>query len=76
MALVDVIARISHKIKEKTSENKACLSGGVFGNRLLITNTIDRLSDMGFDVYVNEQVPAGDAGISVGQAYYLMLKED
>jgi hydrogenase maturation protein HypF len=31
---------------------------------------------MGFDVYVNEQVPAGDAGISVGQAYYLMLKEE
>ena len=76
MALVDVIARICQMVKEKTGESKVCLSGGVFGNRLLITNTIDRLSDMGFDVYVNEQVPAGDAGISVGQAYYLMLKEE
>jgi hydrogenase maturation protein HypF len=56
MALVDVITRICQMVKEKTGESKACLSGGVFGNRLLITNTIDRLSDMGFDVYVNEQV--------------------
>ena len=76
MALTDTIVRMCQLIRNKRGENKVCLSGGVFGNRLLLSKTIDRLSDFGFDVYVNEQVPAGDAGISVGQAYYLMLKEE
>lgn len=76
MALTDIIVRMCLLIRDKRGENKVCLSGGVFGNRLLLSKTIDRLSDSGFEVYVNEQVPAGDAGISVGQAYYLMLKED
>ncbi|WP_029232132.1 carbamoyltransferase HypF [Butyrivibrio sp. VCB2006] len=76
MALSDVIVRVCEYIKENKKESKVCLSGGVFGNRLLLTNTYQKLLESGFEVFVNELVPAGDAGISVGQAYYLMLKED
>jgi hydrogenase maturation protein HypF len=30
-----------------------------------------QLTDRGYDVYVNERVPSGDGGISLGQAYAL-----
>ena len=76
MALVDMIAGIGRIIRDKKGENKVCLSGGVFGNRMLLERSLDRLQEEGFEVFVNELVPAGDAGISVGQAYYLMLKEE
>lgn len=45
------------------------LSGGTFQNRILLEQTIKCLEEKGYRVYINEQVPAGDGGICLGQAY-------
>jgi hydrogenase maturation protein HypF len=44
------------------------LSGGVFQNRRLLTQTADRLEELGLRVLVPERLPANDGGISYGQA--------
>ncbi len=76
LAIVEGICKVCSKARDEYGEKKICLSGGVFGNRLLLSRSVERLRSMGFEVYVNEIVPAGDAGISLGQAYYGLLKED
>lgn len=45
------------------------LSGGVFANRVLLKACLERFEGAGFKVYINEQVPAGDGGIALGQIY-------
>ncbi|MDC7295279.1 carbamoyltransferase HypF [Butyrivibrio sp. DSM 10294] len=76
VAITTAIKSVCDIIREETGEKKVCLSGGVFMNRLLLTKTINLLSISGYEVYWNQQVPASDAGISLGQAYYgLMLSE-
>lgn len=45
------------------------LSGGTFQNRILLERTICRLEEQGYMVYINEQVPPGDGGLCLGQAY-------
>ncbi|MEI6056280.1 MAG: carbamoyltransferase HypF, partial [Lentisphaerota bacterium] len=58
---------VSHAVTKKHIKT-VVLSGGVFMNRLLTSLVIDRLSKMGFDVFINEKVPSNDGGISFGQA--------
>ncbi len=72
-ALSDNINKVCKLLRKDTDEEKVCLSGGVFANRLLLQRTIEELSENGFKVYTNEIVPSGDAGISLGQAYYGLL---
>ena len=62
-------------IRDEHKENNVCLSGGVFANRILLEKAVGALSEDGFSVYTNEFVPAGDAGISLGQAYYGLLSQ-
>ncbi|GAA4039318.1 carbamoyltransferase HypF [Nonomuraea soli] len=52
----------------ETGVSTVCLSGGVFQNRLLAVDVLDRLEAAGFDAYIGERVPVNDAGISFGQA--------
>ena len=75
MAFAKSLKEICIAIRNDVGENKVCLSGGVFANRLLLRETIKELSNEDFTVYTNELVPAGDAGISLGQAYYGILKD-
>ena len=62
---------VSHcvRIREESGENRVALSGGVFANVLLAEACIAALGRNGFDVYMNEAVPANDGGISLGQAW-------
>ena len=53
----------------KEEPGQIALSGGTFQNRILLEETIGRLEAEGFLVYINEQVPSGDGGICLGQAY-------
>lgn len=75
MAIVDMIVRCCMIIREENGENKVCLSGGVFNNRLILTKSIKALLDEGFNVFWNQKVPLGDGGISLGQAYYGLMYE-
>lgn len=51
------------------------LSGGVFNNKIITENTIKLLEENNFKVYINEQIPCGDGGIALGQAYIASLEE-
>ncbi len=73
MAVADLVPKVCKIIRDKKSENKVCLSGGTFNNRIILTKATELLKKEGFEVFWNRKVPLGDGGISVGQAYYGML---
>jgi len=56
-----VAARGSH------GELRIGLTGGVFQNDVLTSQTVKLLADNGFDVFVPEQLPCNDAALSFGQ---------
>ena len=47
------------------------LSGGTFQNSLLLKLLIPKLKNLGYNVYINSQVPSGDGGLALGQMYCL-----
>ena len=67
-ALVDALAQVADLVRNRTGLNRVCLSGGTFHNVYLSTRLESRLSDSGFEVFVHSEVPAGDGGLSLGQA--------
>lgn len=66
--IATVIATICNLLRTKLGINKTCLSGGVFQNERLLSRTKNLLTTDGFKVYTNNQVPANDGGLSLGQA--------
>lgn len=68
-AIVDMIEQVCEIVREEMEVNQIALCGGVFLNRILTNETINRLSNRNFKVYINEKVPIGDGGICLGQAY-------
>lgn len=54
--------------RAKTGLDKVVLSGGVFNNYLLLEELSGLLKEQAFTVLTQKQVPAGDGGISLGQA--------
>lgn len=65
----EICSRLAAEVWEDSVQKQAALGGGTFQNRILLEETIRRLEAEGFQVYMNEQVPAGDGGICLGQAY-------
>lgn len=66
--LVEVFARAAASIRERTSLNRICLSGGTFHNTYLMESLSAKLGALGFEVFTHSEVPAGDGGLSLGQA--------
>ena len=64
-----IILDVCMKIKKETGLKRVVLSGGVFQNRYLLGKTLTLLSERGFTVFTNHQVPANDGGISLGQLF-------
>ncbi len=64
--IVSVCRKLSLLLKCKMP---VALSGGCFNNRLLLQLVESKLRREHFSVYSNEQVPAGDGGLALGQAY-------
>ncbi len=56
-------------MREIAGIGRVALSGGVFQNLLLRELLVPLLIDSGFEVFLNEKVPPGDGGISVGQIW-------
>ena len=69
-ALSNAIVCGAEKIRKQTGENKVCLSGGVFQNRLLLSLAKAGLKNGGFQVYYNKKHPIGDGGLALGQLYF------
>jgi hydrogenase maturation protein HypF len=52
------------------------LTGGVFQNQLLLSNLNEWLTGRGLIVWINHAVPAGDGGLSLGQAAIASLRAE
>ena len=63
-----VFLDVAERIRDKTGLNRVCLSGGCFLNALLLETMIAELRERLFEVFFHTEVPAGDGGISLGQA--------
>ena len=59
---------------ESFSVTQIALCGGCFANRILLESCESELQKRGFAVYYNQKVSCGDGGISLGQAYYGLLR--
>ncbi|MCR5416014.1 MAG: carbamoyltransferase HypF [Pseudobutyrivibrio sp.] len=69
-AVADYIVAVANKNKKHLdANNQIVLSGGTFLNTILLERTIDLLEDAGYNVYTAQQLPPGDGGICLGQAY-------
>lgn len=66
--LIAMFTRLAENLRDRTSLNRACLSGGTFHNTYLLDNLTKSLQSTGFEVFTHSEVPAGDGGLSLGQA--------
>lgn len=65
--MAEVIRETCRRIRARTGVSDVALSGGVFQNLRLLTETHDRLASDGFSVYRQTRVPPNDGGIALGQ---------
>jgi len=66
--LVEGFVELARLLREKTALHRVCLSGGTFHNVYLSERLEMRLSEAGFEVFTQKEVPSGDGGLSLGQA--------
>ncbi len=66
--LIRVLTDITERISSAAGRLPVCLTGGCFQNVYLASHLKDALTQRGFQVFAHTQVPAGDGGISLGQA--------
>ncbi len=67
---INTLAAIILDASLKSGCKNVCMSGGVFQNALLKNKAALILKKNGFNVYLNEKIPANDGGIAFGQAVY------
>ena len=72
--LVEGFVELATLLRKRTALNRVCLSGGTFHNVYLSQRLDARLSEAGFEVFIQKEVPAGDAGLSLGQAVVAAAK--
>ena len=65
--LAEIVLQTAKKMREKTGIHKVVLSGGTFQNKYLLTKVENQLSENGFKVFSQEQIPSNDGGIALGQ---------
>ncbi|HEY1265079.1 MAG TPA: carbamoyltransferase HypF [Terriglobales bacterium] len=66
--LAGILTRIGKLARKKTGTARVCLSGGTFNNVYLTEKLESNLISEGFEVFSQSEVPAGDGGLSLGQA--------
>jgi hydrogenase maturation protein HypF len=66
--LVEGFVQLATLLRKKTALRSVCLSGGTFHNIYLSQRLEARLSEAGFEVFTQKEVPSGDGGLSLGQA--------
>jgi hydrogenase maturation protein HypF len=66
--LVEGFVELAELVREQTALHRVCLSGGTFLNAYLSERLEARLSEVGFEVFTQKEVPSGDGGLSLGQA--------
>ena len=66
--LVETLVRLACLLRQESSINQICLSGGTFNNLLVFERLNCKLESYGFEVFTHSEVPTGDGGLSLGQA--------
>jgi hydrogenase maturation protein HypF len=66
--LVNILAKVAEELRDETGLNGVCLSGGTFNNLYFCNGLESRLSSAEFEIFTQREVPAGDGGLSLGQA--------
>jgi hydrogenase maturation protein HypF len=64
--LANALAAVCHRLYRETGITQVALSGGTFQNHFLLNRLLPQLSPL--QVLLHADVPANDAGISLGQA--------
>jgi len=72
--LVEALADVAKRLRERSGLERVCLSGGTFQNVYLCERLCDRLGNDNFQVFSQSEVPAGDGGLSLGQALVAVHK--
>jgi hydrogenase maturation protein HypF len=72
--LVEGFVQIATILRSKTALNRVCMSGGTFNNVYFSQRLETRLSETGFEVFTQKEVPSGDGGLSLGQAVIAAAK--
>jgi hydrogenase maturation protein HypF len=72
--LVEGFVKLATLLRKKTALSRVCLSGGTFHNVYLSERLEARLSEAGFEVFTQKEVPSGDGGLSLGQAVVAAAK--
>jgi hydrogenase maturation protein HypF len=65
--VVEIIASVCGRVRERTGIETVVLSGGVFVNAILAGEATSRLAAIGFRVYRHRAVPPNDGGLCLGQ---------
>jgi hydrogenase maturation protein HypF len=66
-SLATSIVTLAERVREEHGLRRIGLTGGVFQNRLLTEQTVERLQALDFDVFLPAEIPCNDAGIAYGQ---------
>lgn len=68
IAIDATVAALRRRFPEAAVADRIALSGGVFQNRTLLEQVIERLTARGLTVLTHRDVPANDGGLALGQA--------
>ncbi|RMG45251.1 MAG: carbamoyltransferase HypF [Acidobacteria bacterium] len=66
--LLEALLVAARRLRRRTGIGRVALSGGCFQNAYLSERLEEELEREGFEVFVHRHVPAGDGGLSLGQA--------
>ncbi|MBN1548209.1 MAG: carbamoyltransferase HypF [Syntrophaceae bacterium] len=67
-SIVTMVVNTCSALRDQLGLNNVALSGGCFQNIYLLSESINRLKEKGFEVFHHRKVPANDGGIALGQA--------
>ena len=65
--LASAVADVARRISSERRVDLVGLTGGVFQNRVLAEQTIDRIASTGMSAFLPTDIPCNDGGLSLGQ---------
>ena len=73
--MAQVIVDQAMRIRDDQDFDAVGLTGGVFQNRRLCELVMDKLTALGIDVRLHQQLPANDGGLCFGQVIETVARD-